>query len=686
MKNSFFRPFKARPIIMLHVEIIGAVLFSLGLANASDLQPAKGPSPTLMAPPISPPVIQRRPLAAGLALPQSAAAVYSIGDPTDEEQLYLEALNFSRAHPQTEAHLLATTTDPQVLPAYAAFQVDLNLMLSQYVSIAPAPPLAMNSKLLAAARLHSADMLSNVFQGHSGSDGSTIGTRINDQGYDFRLASENVYSYSDSVFFGTAAFEVDWGGSTNTGGMQSPPGHRNNIHNAAMREIGIGVIDGSNSLTNDPGVPPVGPQVVTEDFATAATDPHFITGVAYYDFNHNGVYDAGEGIGGITVAVNGLSLPAVTANSGGYAVPVPGSGAYQVTFSASGLLQQLTAVVNDDKNVKLDYVAPYAPPALSGPGIVRVGHPIQFDFSTVGAAIGYQMEASLRQNYTVVEGAENGLSNVTVQASTNYSVIARDISNSGAASFHLAHPAPPSSQFITLNPAIVPAASSQLVFYKRLGWATPDESAQVQISADDGVTWTTVWSQAGTGSAGDANFRQQSVSLATFAGETIHIRFAYVFGSGSFFPQTDLGVGFYLDDISLTSAQRVLNVTTTDLPPISNFQFVPSDTGSYGLRVRGLLPGRALAYGPPAVLTVMSATAPFVQITGLTNGPGGVQIKFSLDGVTIPTFKLYTANQPNGPWSLDSNAALQALNPSSSFQFSTASGGAKQRFYQVRTQ
>src|SRR5262245_18024423 len=51
--------------------------------------------------------------------------IYSIGQPTDEEQLYLEYINRSRANPTAEGVRLAATTDPDVLSAYSYFAVDL---------------------------------------------------------------------------------------------------------------------------------------------------------------------------------------------------------------------------------------------------------------------------------------------------------------------------------------------------------------------------------------------------------------------------------------------------------------------------------------------------------------------------------------------------------------------------------
>ncbi len=249
------------------------------------------------APPPAPPIEYRQlPTQPPSPRPQGPT-LYSIGDPTDEEQFYLECINRSRSNPPAEGGRLATTTDADVLSAYDYFSVDLSLMQSQFNAISAAPPVAMNAQLLIAARLHSGNMFTNQYQGHYETNGTTIvgpGDRITAQGYTWSTYGENVYSTAQSVWHGHAGFNVDWG--LGPGGMQTPAGHRANIASSAFREVGVGVFDGTNGS--------VGPQLVTQDFATRQSATPLITGVVYYDFNGNGFYDLGVGIGGVTVDVN----------------------------------------------------------------------------------------------------------------------------------------------------------------------------------------------------------------------------------------------------------------------------------------------------------------------------------------------------------------------------------------------
>jgi hypothetical protein len=302
--------------------------------------------------------------------------LYSIGEPTNEEQYYLELINRARANPIAEGIRLATTTDSNVTSSYSWFGVNLVLMQSQLAALPAAPPLSMNATLATAARAHSQNMLQNNYQGHTGPDG-LLPTRLQayTSGANGWSIGENVYAYCKSVWYGHVGFEVDWGGTAANGGMQSPAGHRANIHSTTFREVGIGVVLGSAG-----GSSGVGPQLVTQDFGVTGSLQPFVTGVVYRDLNGNNFYDPGEGVGGVTVTISGVDTYAVTAASGGYSVPVPGSGNYNVTFSGGSAptTQRNVSVVNN-QNVKSDYIvngvvtpSPTPPPPSTAPVLANI--------------------------------------------------------------------------------------------------------------------------------------------------------------------------------------------------------------------------------------------------------------------------------------------------------------------------
>ena len=648
------------------------------------ISPAMGPIP--QAPPPAPPIVYRElPAATETTRAQpKGSTLYSIGQPTDEEQLYLEYLNRMRANPTAEGQRLATTTDPNVLSAYSQFTVDLAELQAEFATNPPVPPLAMNAQLIAAARWHSGDMFTNVYQGHNQTNGSTVldpGQRITANGYTWNSYGENVFAYADYVFFGHAGFAVDWGINPPSG-MQPGRGHRQNMLNAGFREVGMGVVDGVNGV----GSPlPVGPQLITQDFATQPANAPFVTGVVYYDFNANGFYDVGEGIGGVTVNTPGSKYYAVTADSGGYVIPVTSNGNYTVTFTATGLSTQVVSTVTSSKNVKIDYVPVYTPPSITGPNPAALNQNNGYTFSVVGGATRYDWQQTALVPYTAVEGAENGLGNVTVVSSGTYPIIVSDLKASGSSAFHLAQP-DHTDQFLTLNPVLRPAANSMLTFSKLLGWASTTQVAKAQISSDGGATWQDVWTQAGNGNSGDAAYSTVSVSLSTYAGQNIQVRFAYVYQGGTYFPQaTTTGVGFYLDNIAVSNASQLSNPITTSIPSGNSFAFFPTTMGSYVLQVRAHINNRTLNWGPALVVTV-AAALPSLQLASAPSIAGTqVQIDFVVSNYrTGMTFQLWKAADPAGAWTQDTSATWQTLTANSIFRFTTSNGGATHAFYRVK--
>jgi hypothetical protein len=603
----------------------------------------------------------------------AAPAPYSIGNPTDEEQLYLELINRARANPAAEAQRLRNVTDPEILSAYTYFAVDLDLMVSQFATLSPAPPLSMNASLLAAARLHSQDMFTNKFQGHTGSNGSNPGGRISAQGFAWQTYGENVFASAQSVLHGHAGFEVDWG--YGPGGMQSPPGHRQSIHNASFREVGVGLMNGVNGN--------VGPQLVTQDLATRFNGAPFVTGVVYHDHNRNGSYDVGEGLGGVRVDVSGASFYAITANSGGYSVPVPGNGAYQLSFSAANLVStQRTVTVSGNANVKVDYMPPYAPPQLSGPAQAAIGQPNAYTFTPVGAAVGYQWKKNKRIPSTAVEGAENDLSQVTAQTSSGYQVVVNTVRASGSYSFHLAHPQTV-DQVITLNRLFRPSAGSQLTFAGRLGWAAASQIARAQVSTNGGLAWQDVWSQAGTGTSGQAAFVRYTNALAAFAGQEVQVRFVYDYAGGSYYSQTSDGVGLYLDDVAVTQAEELVDQTVQDIPSGTSFAFTPTETTNYSLRVRAKVAERSLDWGP-ALLVRGAASGLVVRMKGPPVFSGNrALLNFEVVSGAASSFQIETALSPAGPWTVDTTATFQTLVAGSQYRASATLGNGRNCFYRV---
>lgn len=651
------------------------------VGSAASAQPVAVSGPRPQAPPPALPV-QRLPASPGAPPQPLGATPYSIGQPTDQEQLYLEYLNRMRANPTAEGQRLASTTDPSVLAVYASFNVDLNLLQAEFATNPPVPPLALNAELINAARWHSGDMFTNQYQGHYQTNGTTVlspGDRIAAMGYNATAYGENVYAYADSVFYGHAGFAVDWGGpgGGTIGGMQNPPGHRDNMLSPLYREVGVGVVDGSNGT--------VGPQLVTQDFGVQPSSPAFITGVVYFDLNGSGFYDLGEGIGGVTVNTPGSTYFAVTADSGGYAIPVTANGNYTLTFTGPGLSNQTVVAISGMQNAKVDYSPAYSPPTISGPNPAGLNQNNTYTISPVAGATGYQWLAGVLGSYTLVEGAENGLGNVTAVTSSGYSVISTDYAASGTHSFHLEHVSPV-DQSITLNASLLLSAGSQLTFAEMLTYAFSNEVAEAQVSTD-GKTWQTVWTEAGNdgSSSVDSAFVTQSVSLGAYAGEPVQIRFVYGYNSGYYF-NTGM-VGLYVDNIGVSNARQLSSATTNTVNSGNSFTFSPAAQTNYLLAARAQINSRLLPWGPAFPLSVATAVSPptIQLLTAPTISGTQVQLDFTVNNYRSGmAFQVYQSNTLPGIWVKNAGATLQTIVPNSHFRFTISTGGAPSLFFQIR--
>lgn len=640
------------------------------------------------APPPSPPLIQRQTLARTKEIttdlePSEDVSLYSIGQPTDEEQQFVEYINSARADAGAEAQSLMNTDDSDVLGAYSYFSVDLDMMTNQFATLEQhLPPLSINSNLTAAARLHTLDMFNNVFQGHISSTnppppnqpGDTLGERLTYQGYNYYLAAENVFSYSRSIFYGHAGFEVDWGFGPD--GMQDPPGHRENIHNSSMREIGIGVLWGSNSTSPSNEV---GPMLVTQEFGARYNSDPFITGVAFYDLDSNAFYDPGEGIGGLRVDVENSSYYSVTADSGGYSVPVASNGTYTVTFSGPNLTPFVTNLtVSLGENEKLDYVPDYSAPTISGPTNVSALWTNNYLFSALGGAVSHTLRRSELSSTGWVEGAETGTNYVLIESSPGYDPIQSQKKYSGSYAFHLAHPDGNNQNITLLRDIYLPSTNAVLEFQSSLGWASTNQEATVSITLDEGASWLQVYSQVGDDSSGESGFHERRISLADYSGDCIQIRFSYKL-SGIYYNQTEADVGWVIDDISVQDSLQVLDMLETSESG-GEFNLAVPSSGSYLLQVRGNLPGHIYPYGPGIVIEV----DPLLLITDLLDSESGrLEIKYKVLGGNISTSFLQTALQMKNGFTNVPGLVPDQVDTNSYRLLYTPDQGIKNQFFRV---
>jgi uncharacterized repeat protein (TIGR01451 family) len=230
--------------------------------------------------------------------------------PTALEQEFLERLNDARQDPA----------------AYGR-AIELDAILDWQ----PVQPLTFDPNLLVAAHAHSQDMWDREYFSHFSPEGDAPWDRAEAAGY-IGLVWESLL-LSPRGGETTATFleslVKDW--------MEHPTyGHRVHMLATEHRQVGIGIEHGEGDF--------FGFAKLTLDSGSNLNDGEaFLTGVVYHDLNRNGLYDAGEGLEGVTIAIDGIGSTD-TWSSGGYSYRLA-PGTYVVTASGGGLPAPVTRSV-----------------------------------------------------------------------------------------------------------------------------------------------------------------------------------------------------------------------------------------------------------------------------------------------------------------------------------------------------
>jgi uncharacterized protein YkwD len=131
-------------------------------------------------------------------------------------------------------HVVRHPVDPggsTLIPPYdPEMEQSIADMLNQQRSDNGLSSLALVSELTQAARRHALDMAENDFTGHTGSDGSSAGERMQDAGYDWMFWGEII----GWGFGGSAESMVDW--------WMNSPTHRSIILSTRFEDFGVGYV------------------------------------------------------------------------------------------------------------------------------------------------------------------------------------------------------------------------------------------------------------------------------------------------------------------------------------------------------------------------------------------------------------------------------------------------------------
>jgi len=134
-------------------------------------------------------------------------------------------------------NLLAAPTDvaPPNVPGVPEGVGDITFgdLLNDVRAQNGADPVTYNARLDQAAQLHAQDMLANDYFSHTGLNGSTVGTRVQAQGYNFARVGENIASGYRSE-------------QTVLGGWVASEGHQRNNVDPNFEEFGLGYVRDGN--------------------------------------------------------------------------------------------------------------------------------------------------------------------------------------------------------------------------------------------------------------------------------------------------------------------------------------------------------------------------------------------------------------------------------------------------------
>jgi hypothetical protein len=291
---------------------------------------------------------------------------------------------------------------------------------------------------------------------------------------------------------------------------------------------------------------------------------------------------------------------------------------------------------------------------VTGPSFPTIGAPNNYSVSKPAFASGFEWRTAQLTPVTRTFTAETGLEGLIATTTAGYEVVQTSSVGSGTRSYRLTHPSPRSDQILQVpGTFMVTGNDSRITFRSRLGIATATETARVQISTDEGSSWIDAFSQVGTSATGtgfpaatETAFVNRTIALSEYTGRSISVRLVYSIGFGTaFIPDATNGVGWYIDDITLTNVESIAAGAATRVASGNTFAFSPATGGVTGLQVRGLMFGAyPLEWGPVASVNAVagsgSSGSSFLSNLSVrtTAGTGAetLIVGFSVSGGTKP--------------------------------------------------
>ncbi|HVU23708.1 MAG TPA: CAP domain-containing protein, partial [Opitutus sp.] len=153
----------------------------------------------------------------------------------------------------------------------------------------------------------------------------------------------------------------------------------------------------------------------------------------------------------------------------------------------------------------------YVPVAVTGNAHPVVGTAATYAIAQPAFASGVEWRSLQLTAFTKIYNAEAGIDDLVATTAGGYAMVESGVVGAGTASYNLAHSAF-ASEYLAFPATYYVGPNAAISFLSRLGLAKADETALLQISADDGVSWSDLFEQVGTGDAGESSFTTQNLS------------------------------------------------------------------------------------------------------------------------------------------------------------------------------
>jgi hypothetical protein len=123
-------------------------------------------------------------------------------------------------------------------------------------------------------------------------------------------------------------------------------------------------------------------------------------------------------------------------------------------------------------------------------------------------------------------------------------------------------------QIFQLKRRLVPGPDSVLQFTETGRFAETSTTLNAEVSVDDGLNWTSVWSRTGVGlnsALFDTGWNPHAVSLGAYSGKAVLVRFSLKSNGGPVAAGTTKDHGFFIDNILLTNGLELVDAKVTTL-------------------------------------------------------------------------------------------------------------------------